>query len=111
MDQVRDLTTHATDRDRRLLAYTAQEHGGKAVAANAMSDAYKALVEMQTYLSETARAIDSRIAGAGMLARHLADGLQAPPDNVLADKLAHALSRRAWLHPATLSLWNCLAAR
>jgi predicted HD superfamily hydrolase involved in NAD metabolism len=28
----------------------------------------------------------------------------------LADKLTHAISRRAWLHPLTIELWNCLAA-
>jgi len=27
------------------------------------------------------------------------------------DKLAHALERGAWLHPATIELWNSLAAR
>ena len=93
--QVRELTARATDRDRRLLAYTAQEHGGKA-----MEDAYKALVEMQTYMHATAAAIDSRIAGAGTLARHLADGLAAVPDNVLADKLAEATAEVADLRAA-----------
>jgi predicted HD superfamily hydrolase involved in NAD metabolism len=32
-------------------------------------------------------------------------------EQCLADKLAHAISRRAWLHPLTLSLWNFRAAR
>jgi len=29
----------------------------------------------------------------------------------LSEKLAHALARRAWLHPTTIGLWNSLAAR
>lgn len=37
--------------------------------------------------------------------------LDAAFTRCLADKLAHALSRRAWLHPLTIELWNSLAAR
>ncbi|HAZ08279.1 MAG TPA: hypothetical protein DCZ01_07130 [Elusimicrobia bacterium] len=37
--------------------------------------------------------------------------LDAALARCVADKLAHALSRGAWLHPLTLSLWNRLVAR
>ncbi|MBI3564832.1 MAG: bis(5'-nucleosyl)-tetraphosphatase (symmetrical) YqeK [Elusimicrobia bacterium] len=37
--------------------------------------------------------------------------LDAAFERCLADKLAHALARRAWLHPLTIELWNSLAAR
>ena len=44
--------------------------------------------------------------------RELAFGdLDAAFERCLADKLADALRRRAWLHPLTISLWNILAAR
>lgn len=39
------------------------------------------------------------------------DDLDAAFARCLEDKLAHALSRRAWLHPATVELWNSLVAR
>lgn len=39
------------------------------------------------------------------------DDLDAAFERCLADKLAHALARRAWLHPLTIELWNSLAAR
>jgi predicted HD superfamily hydrolase involved in NAD metabolism len=37
--------------------------------------------------------------------------LDAAFERCLADKLHHALARRAWLHPLTIALWNSLAAR
>jgi nicotinate-nucleotide adenylyltransferase len=39
------------------------------------------------------------------------DDLDAAFEQCLADKLTHAVARRAWLHPLTLDLWNRLAAR
>lgn len=39
------------------------------------------------------------------------DDLDAAFERCLSDKLAHALARRAWLHPLTIRLWNSLAAR
>jgi predicted HD superfamily hydrolase involved in NAD metabolism len=39
------------------------------------------------------------------------EDLDAAFERCLADKLAHALARRAWLHPLTIQLWNSLAAR
>ena len=39
------------------------------------------------------------------------EDLDAAFERCLADKLAHALARRAWLHPLTIELWNFLAAR
>lgn len=44
--------------------------------------------------------------------RALAFGdLDAAFERCLADKLTHALERRAWLHPLTIELWNTRAAR
>ena len=37
--------------------------------------------------------------------------LDAAFERCLADKLSHALARRAWLHPLTIQLWNSLAAQ
>jgi len=37
--------------------------------------------------------------------------LDAALERCVADKLSHALARRAWLHPLTITLWNFLAAR
>ncbi len=37
--------------------------------------------------------------------------LEAALQRCVCEKLAHALSREAWLHPLTISLWNRLAAR
>ncbi len=37
--------------------------------------------------------------------------LDAAFERCLAEKLSHALARRAWLHPLTIELWNSLAAR
>jgi nicotinate-nucleotide adenylyltransferase len=39
------------------------------------------------------------------------EDLDAAFEICLSEKLAHALSRRAWLHPLTIELWNILAAR
>jgi nicotinate-nucleotide adenylyltransferase len=39
------------------------------------------------------------------------DDLDAAFERCLADKLTHALERRAWLHPLTIELWNSRAAR
>jgi HD superfamily phosphohydrolase YqeK len=39
------------------------------------------------------------------------EDLDAAFERCVAEKLAHALSRRAWLHPTTIALWNILAAR
>lgn len=38
------------------------------------------------------------------------DDLDAALRRCVADKLAHALSREAWLHPLTVKLWNSLAS-
>jgi nicotinate-nucleotide adenylyltransferase len=44
--------------------------------------------------------------------RALAFGdLDAAFERCLAEKLSHALARRAWLHPLSIALWNTLAAR
>jgi nicotinate-nucleotide adenylyltransferase len=39
------------------------------------------------------------------------DDLDAAFVRCLADKLSHALSRGAWIHPLSVKLWNSLAAR
>jgi nicotinate-nucleotide adenylyltransferase len=39
------------------------------------------------------------------------ENLDAAFERCLSDKLTHALSRGAWLHPLTIKLWNFLAAR
>ncbi|NNN07347.1 MAG: HD domain-containing protein [Elusimicrobia bacterium] len=39
------------------------------------------------------------------------DDLDAAFARCVVEKLSHALARRAWIHPATVALWNSLAAR
>lgn len=39
------------------------------------------------------------------------DDLDAAFARCVAEKLSHALARSAWIHPTTVALWNCLAAR
>jgi nicotinate-nucleotide adenylyltransferase len=54
---------------------------------------------------------DRTHAGAARTRRLAFDDLDAAFARCVADKLSHALARGAWLHPATLALWNRLVAR
>lgn len=81
-----------------------------AIRKHTLGDPEMSLLDKVVYVAD-ACAFDRRRRGAAR-ARALAFAdLDAAFALCVADKLAHALSRGAWLHPLTVDLWNRLAAR
>jgi nicotinate-nucleotide adenylyltransferase len=69
-----------------------------------------ALLDRVLYVADACSA-DRGHPGAARTRALAFDDLDAAFERCVADKLAHALARGAWLHPATVELWNSLVAR
>ncbi|MFI5362985.1 MAG: bis(5'-nucleosyl)-tetraphosphatase (symmetrical) YqeK [Elusimicrobiota bacterium] len=81
-----------------------------AIRKHTLGDRLMSTLDKIVYVADACSA-DRRHPGAAAT-RTLAFGdLDAAFERCLADKLAHAIARRAWLHPLTIELWNILAAR
>ncbi len=81
-----------------------------AIRKHTLGDRRMSRLDKIVYVADACSA-DRRHHGVGET-RALAFGdLDAAFERCLAEKLAHAIARRAWLHPLTIELWNILAAR
>jgi nicotinate-nucleotide adenylyltransferase len=81
-----------------------------AIRKHTLGDVRMSLLDKIVYVAD-ACSID-RVHEGVAETRALAFGdLDAAFELCLAEKLAHALARRAWLHPLTIELWNTRAAR
>lgn len=81
-----------------------------AVRKHTLGDAHMSALDKVLYVADACSA--DRVHPGVEKTRALAfSDLDAAFERCLADKLAHALARRAWLHPLTIELWNILAAR
>lgn len=81
-----------------------------AIRKHTLGNVRMTLLDKVVYVADACSA--DRVHGDVARTRALAfDDLDAAFERCLADKLAHAIERRAWLHPLTLRLWNSRAAR
>ena len=81
-----------------------------AVRKHTLGDPEMSLLDKVVYVAD-ACSFDRRHHGAAETRALAFADLDAALARCVADKLAHALSRGAWLHPLTVTLWNRLAAR
>lgn len=81
-----------------------------AVRKHTLGDAEMSLLDKVLYVADACSA-DRDHPGVDETRALAFSDLDAAFERCLADKLAHALARRAWLHPLTIGLWNSLAAR
>jgi nicotinate-nucleotide adenylyltransferase len=81
-----------------------------AVRKHTLGDARMSLLDTIVYVADACSA-DRAHAGAAETRALAFDDLDAAFERCLADKLVHAIERRAWLHPLTIGLWNSRAAR
>jgi predicted HD superfamily hydrolase involved in NAD metabolism len=81
-----------------------------AVRKHTLGDVRMSALDKVVYVADACSA--DRVHQGAAATRALAfDDLDAAFEQCLADKLSHALERRAWLHPLTIELWNSRAAR
>ena len=81
-----------------------------AIRKHTLGDRKMSTLDKVVYVADACSA-DRRHPGAAKTRALAFDDLDAAFEQCLADKLTHALARRAWLHPLTIELWNILAAR
>ena len=81
-----------------------------AIRKHTLGDIQMSRLDRIVYVADACSA-DRSHPGVGQTRALAFDDLDAAFERCVADKLAHALSRRAWLHPLTIALWNSLAAR
>jgi nicotinate-nucleotide adenylyltransferase len=81
-----------------------------AIRKHTLGDVRMSLLDKVLYVAD-ACAADRSHPGVEKTRALAFDDLDAAFERCLADKLAHALQRRAWIHPLTVTLWNSLAAR
>jgi nicotinate-nucleotide adenylyltransferase len=81
-----------------------------AIRKHTLGDRRMTALDKVVYVADACSA-DRRHPGVAKTRARAFDDLDAAFEQCLADKLVHALARRAWLHPLTLELWNSLAAR
>jgi len=81
-----------------------------AVRKHTLGDPEMGPLDKIVYVAD-ACAFDRRHLGAAATRALAFADLDAAFARCVADKLAHALARGAWLHPLTVTLWNRLAAR
>jgi nicotinate-nucleotide adenylyltransferase len=104
------LHAHVSEDLARREFGVADEEILSAIRKHTLGDLRMTLLDKVLYVADACSA-DRTHPGAED-SRALAFGdLDAAFERCLADKLAHALARRAWLHPLTIALWNSLAAR
>lgn len=81
-----------------------------AIRKHTLGDCEMSLLDKIVYVADACSFDRRHIGAAESRALAFAD-LDAALQRCAADKIEHALSRGAWLHPLTLGLWNRLAAR
>jgi nicotinate-nucleotide adenylyltransferase len=81
-----------------------------AVRKHTLGDVVMSRLDQVVYVADACSLDRGHPGAAETRALAFAD-LDAAFERCLAEKLAHALSRRAWLHPLTIALWNSRAAR
>jgi nicotinate-nucleotide adenylyltransferase len=81
-----------------------------AIRKHTLGDPRMSPLDKVLYVADACSA-DRRHPGAAKTRALAFDDLDAAFERCLADKLHHAIARRAWLHPLTIELWNILAAR
>lgn len=81
-----------------------------AVRKHTLGDPEMSLLDKVVYVAD-ACSFDRRHHGAAQTRGLAFADLDAAFTRCVAEKLAHALARGAWLHPLTVTLWNRLAAR
>ncbi|MDE2490995.1 MAG: bis(5'-nucleosyl)-tetraphosphatase (symmetrical) YqeK, partial [Elusimicrobia bacterium] len=81
-----------------------------AVRKHTLGDVVMTRLDKILYVAD-ASSLDRGHPGAAQTRALAFEDLDAAFERCLSEKLAHALSRRAWLHPLTIELWNSLAAR
>lgn len=81
-----------------------------AIRKHTLGDVRMSRLDRLVYVADACSADRAHAGAAATRALAFMD-LDAAFERCLADKLTHALARRAWLHPLTLELWNSLAAR
>lgn len=81
-----------------------------AVRKHTLGGRRMSLLDRIVYVADASSA-DRHHPGADATRALAFDDLDAAFERCVADKLAHALERGAWLHPLTVELWNSLAAR
>ena len=81
-----------------------------AIRKHTLGDPKMSTLDKVVYVADACSA-DRRHPGVAKTRALAFDDLDAAFERCLADKLTHALARRAWLHPLTIELWNTLAAR
>ena len=80
-----------------------------AIRRHTLGDRRLGLLDKVLYVADACSADRTHPSAAKTRALAFAD-LDGALRICVAEKLAHALSREAWLHPLTISLWNSLAA-
>jgi nicotinate-nucleotide adenylyltransferase len=80
-----------------------------AVRKHTLGDVRMSVLDRVLYVADACSA-DRSHPGVARTRALAFDDLDAAFRICLSDKIAHALSRGAWLHPATIALWNSLAA-
>ncbi len=81
-----------------------------AVRKHTLGGAPMSALDKVLYVADACSA-DRRHPGVERIRALAFDDLDAAFARCVAGKLAHALARRAWIHPATIDLWNRLAQR
>jgi nicotinate-nucleotide adenylyltransferase len=81
-----------------------------AIRKHTLGDRLMSALDKVVYVADACSA-DRRHPGVAKTRALAFDDLDAAFEQCLADKLSHAIARRAWLHPLTLELWNSRAAR
>lgn len=81
-----------------------------AIRKHTLGDPRMSALDKVVYVADACSA-DRRHPGVARTRALAFDDLDAAFERCLADKLADALARRAWLHPLSIELWNTLAAR
>ena len=81
-----------------------------AVRRHTLGDRRLSLLESVLYTADACSA-DRAHAGAAETRALAFSDIEAALKRCVREKLAHALTRGAWLHPLTVSLWNSLSAR
>jgi nicotinate-nucleotide adenylyltransferase len=81
-----------------------------AIRKHTLGDLRMSVLDKVVYVADACSADRGHAGVERVRALAFAD-LDAAFERCLADKLSHALARRAWLHPLTIELWNSLAAR
>lgn len=79
-----------------------------AIRSHTLGDVRMSLLDKILYVADASSLDRSHTTAAAIRALSFTD-LDAALKRCVSEKLVHALSREAWLHPSTVHLWNSLA--